>query len=86
MTQRMLDKVALVMGAGSVKGASAGANHVSRNGCVKEDTFIGNGWDIAHAAVFLASDDAKFINGIVLPGRWRAACVDALRVTKRPRP
>ncbi len=28
---------------------------------------MGDGWDIAHAAVFLASDDAKFINGIVLP-------------------
>ena len=28
---------------------------------------MGDAWDIAHAAVFLASDDAKFINGIVLP-------------------
>ena len=24
-------------------------------------------WDVAHAAVFLASDDAKFINGVVMP-------------------
>ena len=28
---------------------------------------MGEGWDIAHAAVFLASDDARFINGVVLP-------------------
>ena len=28
---------------------------------------MGDAWDIAHAAVFLASDDAKFINGVVLP-------------------
>ena len=28
---------------------------------------MGDDWDIARAAVFLASDDAKFINGIVLP-------------------
>ena len=28
---------------------------------------MGDAWDVAHAAVFLASDDAKFINGVVLP-------------------
>ena len=27
----------------------------------------GTGWDIAHAALFLASDDAKFITGVLLP-------------------
>jgi NAD(P)-dependent dehydrogenase (short-subunit alcohol dehydrogenase family) len=28
---------------------------------------MGDAWDIAQAAVFLASDDAKFINGVTLP-------------------
>jgi NAD(P)-dependent dehydrogenase (short-subunit alcohol dehydrogenase family) len=28
---------------------------------------MGSAWDIAHAALFLASDEAKFITGVVLP-------------------
>ena len=28
---------------------------------------MGDAWDIANAAVFLASDDARFVNGVVLP-------------------
>ncbi len=28
---------------------------------------MGNGWDTAHAALFLASDEANFISGVVLP-------------------
>ena len=29
--------------------------------------FMGTGWDTAHAALFLASDEARFITGAVLP-------------------
>ncbi len=28
---------------------------------------MGTGWDIAHAALFLASDEARFITGVLLP-------------------
>jgi NAD(P)-dependent dehydrogenase (short-subunit alcohol dehydrogenase family) len=28
---------------------------------------MGTAWDVAHAALFLASDEAKFITGVVLP-------------------
>jgi len=29
--------------------------------------FMGSGWDTAHAALFLASDEARFITGAILP-------------------
>ena len=28
---------------------------------------MGNAWDVANAALFLASDDARFITGVTLP-------------------
>ena len=28
---------------------------------------MGTGWDIANASLFLASDEAKFITGVLLP-------------------
>ena len=28
---------------------------------------MGTAWDVAHAALFLASDDARFITGAILP-------------------
>jgi NAD(P)-dependent dehydrogenase (short-subunit alcohol dehydrogenase family) len=27
---------------------------------------MGSGWDVAHAAVFLASEEARFITGVLL--------------------
>jgi len=28
---------------------------------------MGSGWDIAYAALYLASDEARFVTGVVLP-------------------
>ncbi len=36
---------------------------------------MGDAWDIAHAAVFLASDEAKYINGVLLPVDGGLSCV-----------
>ncbi|HYG42868.1 MAG TPA: SDR family NAD(P)-dependent oxidoreductase [Bordetella sp.] len=35
---------------------------------------MGDAWDVAHAALFLASDDAKYITGVCLPVDGGKAC------------
>ena len=35
---------------------------------------MGSAWDVAHAALFLASDEAKFITGVALPVDGGASC------------
>lgn len=39
---------------------------------------MGSAWDIAHAAVFLASDEARFITGVCLPVDGGQSCSAAL--------
>jgi NAD(P)-dependent dehydrogenase (short-subunit alcohol dehydrogenase family) len=46
--------------------ASADAMVAARNRALPGGR-MGDAWDIAHAALFLASDEAKFINGVCLP-------------------
>ena len=38
-----------------------------RNARVPLKGGMGTGWDVAHAAVFLASEEARFITGVLLP-------------------
>jgi NAD(P)-dependent dehydrogenase (short-subunit alcohol dehydrogenase family) len=35
---------------------------------------MGDAWDVAHAAVFLASDEANYINGVILPVDGGLSC------------
>ena len=35
---------------------------------------MGTAWDVAHAALFLASDEASFITGVALPVDGGATC------------
>jgi NAD(P)-dependent dehydrogenase (short-subunit alcohol dehydrogenase family) len=35
---------------------------------------MGSAWDVAHAAVFLASDEAQFITGVCLPVDGGQSC------------
>jgi NAD(P)-dependent dehydrogenase (short-subunit alcohol dehydrogenase family) len=46
---------------------------VARNRAVRTAK-MGTSWDIAHAAVFLASDEASFINGVCLPVDGGQSC------------
>ena len=38
-----------------------------RDAAVPLNSKMGTGWDIAHASLFLASDESKFITGVLLP-------------------
>jgi NAD(P)-dependent dehydrogenase (short-subunit alcohol dehydrogenase family) len=38
-----------------------------RNAQVPLNRSMGTGWDVAYAALFLASDEAKFVSGVMLP-------------------
>jgi len=43
------------------------AELVARRNALCPTGKMGDGWDIAHASVFLASDEAKYITGVLLP-------------------
>ena len=43
------------------------AARAARNATVPLGGRMGTAWDTAYAALFLASDEAKFITGVLLP-------------------
>jgi NAD(P)-dependent dehydrogenase (short-subunit alcohol dehydrogenase family) len=71
MIQRLEGKVAIVTGAGSV-GSGWGNGRATAVRFAEE----GDGRDTANAALFLASDEARFITGteIVVDGGMTARC------------
>jgi NAD(P)-dependent dehydrogenase (short-subunit alcohol dehydrogenase family) len=48
------------------RGVTADVIRAERNALVPMG-FMGNAWDVANAAVFLASDEARYISGVLLP-------------------
>ncbi len=48
-------------------GADPTTLRAKRNAQVPLNAQMGDAWDTAHAALFLASDEAKFITGVLLP-------------------
>jgi NAD(P)-dependent dehydrogenase (short-subunit alcohol dehydrogenase family) len=60
MPGRLKDKVAIVVGAGCTPGET-----MQR---------MGEAWDVAAAAVFLNSDEARYITGVLLPVDGGLSC------------
>jgi NAD(P)-dependent dehydrogenase (short-subunit alcohol dehydrogenase family) len=50
-----------------MSGQAQDAVRAARNGRVPLKGGMGTAWDTAHAALFLASDDARYITGALLP-------------------
>jgi NAD(P)-dependent dehydrogenase (short-subunit alcohol dehydrogenase family) len=56
-----------VEGISQARGVDRAALIEQRNAMVPLKGGMGTAWDVAHAALFLASDEARFITGILLP-------------------
>lgn len=63
----LMDTPMAVEGIASALGQTAGQVRDSRNARVPLGGKMGTAWDTAYAALFLASDEAKFITGALLP-------------------
>jgi len=62
----LMDTPMAVQGYSASRGESVETVRAARNARVPLGGKMGDGWDTAHAALFLASDEAKFITGQVL--------------------
>jgi len=63
----LMDTPMAVSGIATAVGASTDAVREARNARVPLRGKMGTAWDTAHAALFLASDEANFITGVLLP-------------------
>lgn len=63
----LMDTPMAVAGIAGASGRSQEEVRAERDVRVPLGGKMGSGWDTAHAALFLASDDAKFISGAILP-------------------
>jgi NAD(P)-dependent dehydrogenase (short-subunit alcohol dehydrogenase family) len=63
----LMDTPMAVAGIAEAKGQDLETVRAARNARVPLNGAMGTAWDTAHAALFLASDEAGFITGVVLP-------------------
>ncbi len=63
----LMDTPMAVAGIAQAKGQDIEAVRAARNAQVPLGGVMGTAWDTAYAALFLASDEARFITGVVLP-------------------
>ncbi len=62
-----MDTPMAVTGIATASGRPTSEVRAERDARVPLRGKMGDGWDTAHAALFLASDDARFISGAILP-------------------
>jgi NAD(P)-dependent dehydrogenase (short-subunit alcohol dehydrogenase family) len=63
----LMDTPMAVSGIAAATGSTTADVREARNARVPLRGKMGTGWDTAHAALFLASDEANFITGVLLP-------------------
>jgi NAD(P)-dependent dehydrogenase (short-subunit alcohol dehydrogenase family) len=63
----LMDTPMAVAGTAAARGESEDAVRKARDALVPLGAKMGTGWDTAYAALFLASDESKFITGVLLP-------------------
>jgi NAD(P)-dependent dehydrogenase (short-subunit alcohol dehydrogenase family) len=63
----LMDTPMAVGGNAAARGASTDEIRAGRDALVPLGRKMGTAWDVAYAALFLASDEAKFITGAILP-------------------
>ena len=62
----LMDTPMAVAGISAARGESVEAVRAARNARVPLGGKMGDAWDVAYAALFLASDEAKFVTGVLL--------------------
>ena len=62
----LIDTPMAIVGTSQASGRSAEEMRARRDALVPLKGGMGTAWDVAHAALFLASDEAKFISGVLL--------------------
>ena len=63
----LMDTPMAIEGISQARGVSTEQLREERNRSVPLGRHMGSAWDVANAALFLASDEARFVTGVLLP-------------------